>query len=210
MVQIQVLLFLTVSFWSHVASSCNGWNRLSVSCQRLRPMAVTVLNPSHQATRDKWVASDKAMAHQLCRNEFPHRDEKLWNKVFIRKEKHMGGVRESYPFSSLNHFTWGMSFRFPSCFAWFWVYIWFMSGSSLVCTCISQLRQILSKMSMARLTLPTTELFPSPFLTWKEIFCLCVVRKVSLTSRMRNMWSFISYHSRTHLLISSAILRVCP
>ena len=28
-------------------------------------------------------------------------------------DRHIGGVRDSHPFSSLNHFTWGMSFRFP-------------------------------------------------------------------------------------------------
>ena len=32
-----------------------------------------------------------------------------------------------------------------------------------------------------------------PFWTSKEPFCTCVVDEVSLTSRMKNMWSFISY-----------------
>ena len=32
---------------------------------------------------------------------------------------------------------------------------------------------------------------PHPFLISKEPFCSCVVRRVSLTLRMRNMWSFI-------------------
>ena len=33
---------------------------------------------------------------------------------------------------------------------------------------------------------------PPSFLTSKEHFCTCVVREVSLTLRMRNMWSFIA------------------
>ena len=32
---------------------------------------------------------------------------------------------------------------------------------------------------------------PHPFLISKKPFCSCVVRRVSLTLRMRNMWSFI-------------------
>jgi len=36
------------------------------------------------------------------------------------------------------------------------------------------------------------------FLTPKKTFCTCVIEKVSLTSRMKNMWSL--YLSRTQLL----------
>ena len=42
-------------------------------------------------------------------------------------------------------------------------------------------------------------------LTSMELFCACVVEKVSLTSRMRNIWSFISYLGRAQTL-SPAIL----
>ena len=37
---------------------------------------------------------------------------------------------------------------------------------------------------------------PFPFLTSKEPFSACVVREVSLTSRMRNVWPFIFYLGR--------------
>ena len=37
---------------------------------------------------------------------------------------------------------------------------------------------------------------PLPFLTSREPFCACVVGEVSLTSRIRNMWSFIFYLGR--------------
>ena len=40
---------------------------------------------------------------------------------------------------------------------------------------------------------------PIPFLTFKESFCPRAVRKVSLTSRRWNMWSFISYLGRAQL-----------
>ena len=33
---------------------------------------------------------------------------------------------------------------------------------------------------------------PAPFLTPKKAFCARVIEEVSLTLRMRNMWSFIS------------------
>ena len=45
-----------------------------------------------------------------------------------------------------------------------------------------------------------------PFLTFKEPFCACVVEEVSLSSRMRNMWPFISYLGRAQLLLPPAIL----
>ena len=37
---------------------------------------------------------------------------------------------------------------------------------------------------------------PTSLLTSKEPFCTCIVRKVSLTSRMRNIWFLISYLGR--------------
>ena len=43
-----------------------------------------------------------------------------------------------------------------------------------------------------------------PFLTFKESSCTCVTWKVSLPSRMRNMWSFISDLGRAQLLSCSS------
>lgn len=58
---------------------------------------------------------------------------------------------------------------------------------------------------MGRSTSPTyCGLASLPFLTSRESFCECVVRKVSLTLRMRNVWSFISYLGRPQLLFAPA------
>ena len=48
-----------------------------------------------------------------------------------------------------------------------------------------------------------------PFLfTSKELFCICVVMEVTLTLRMRNIWSFISYWGRARPPSSSCFYRV--
>ena len=48
-----------------------------------------------------------------------------------------------------------------------------------------------------------------PFLfTSKELFCICVVMEVTLTLRMRNIWSFISYWGRAQPPSSSCFYRV--
>ena len=49
---------------------------------------------------------------------------------------------------------------------------------------------------------------PPPLLIFKETFCTCVVRKASLTSRMRYMWSLVW----AGLGFSSLLLfwRICP
>ena len=49
------------------------------------------------------------------------------------------------------------------------------------------------------------EVTPSPFFDFRGAFLPCVVGKVSLTSRMRNMWSFISYRSKAWLLTQGPI-----
>ena len=47
------------------------------------------------------------------------------------------------------------------------------------------------------LPLPSlTRVVPPPFLTTMEPFCACIVGEASLTLRMRNMWSFMSYLGR--------------
>ena len=49
---------------------------------------------------------------------------------------------------------------------------------------------------------------PPPFLTSKEPFCTCVVREVSLTLRMRNIWYFISYLGKAQPCPSSCFYGV--
>ena len=61
------------------------------------------------------------------------------------------------------------------------------------------------KRPMGRLAPLTIGDAPS-LLTSEEPFCACVVGEVSLTSRMRDIWSFISYLGRAQLLLSPAIL----
>ena len=85
----------------------------------------------------------------------------------------------------MGHFFWvffGLSFWF----AWFWVCIWYISGSSPVCAWASFSQDGFQQRGLwvALTSLPFWP--PRSFL----------VRKVSLTSRMRNMWSFISYLGR--------------
>lgn len=50
---------------------------------------------------------------------------------------------------------------------------------------------------------------PPPFLTFKKSFCPCAVRKVSLTSRRWNMWSFISHLGRAQLLSCFSSWSIC-
>ena len=82
-----------------------------------------------------------------------------------------------------------LSFGQSSCFAWS---VFGISQGAPMCVHLST-RWILAKRPRGRLASLTVGKRPSPFLTSKEPFCACVVRKVSLTSRMRNVWSFISY-----------------
>ena len=49
---------------------------------------------------------------------------------------------------------------------------------------------------------------PPPFLTSKEPFCTCAVREVSLTLRMRNILSFISYLGKAQTCPSSCFYGV--
>ena len=59
------------------------------------------------------------------------------------------------------------------------------------------------KRPMRRLTSPTVGCRPSLF-DLQTPFCACVVGKVSLTSRMMNMWSFICSLGRAQLLLLSS------
>lgn len=66
--------------------------------------------------------------------------------------------------------------------SWLWVCIWFNSGSSYVCASLAKMDSSEeAKDSWHHLLWGGAPLF------WP--FCSCVVRKISLTSRMRNMWS---------------------
>lgn len=81
------------------------------------------------------------------------------------------------------------------------LYLVYLQVLPCVCMYISQPRQILAKSFWwVSLTSPTM-VWHSSFLTFNEPFCVFVVRKVSLTSRMRNMFLFSSYLCRAQLLL---------
>ena len=72
----------------------------------------------------------------------------------------------------MGHFfpvSFGQSFWF----AWFRVRIWYISGSSHVCICISYYQRGLGVVSITYYGVA-----PPPFLTSKELFCACVVGEV--------------------------------
>ena len=80
----------------------------------------------------------------------------------------------------MRHFFW-IPFDQSSCFAWLWVHIWFFSGSSPVHVLLL-VRWILAVRPMGRLTSPTMGVA-------LLLFYAFIVGKVSLTWKMRNMWS---------------------
>ena len=105
--------------WSRVASACGGLKQGFSS----RPVIEFGLGWWEQrilATRP--VVSDKALALQLCRKEFPPKTESSeTSKVFIKRKKEyvwidtqVDSERESRPHSSLNHFYGA----FLPCFLW--------------------------------------------------------------------------------------------
>lgn len=57
---------------------------------------------------------------------------------------------------------------------------------------------------MGRLTSPTIGGVPPPFLIFREAFCTCVVQMVSVTLRMRKMWSLSFHLSRAQLPLLSS------
>ena len=133
------------------------------------------------------------------------------SKVFIRRKKstvcvdrHTGGLRELHPCGSLSHLyghffqvSFGQSFWFDR----FWVRIWYISGPSHVCTCISHPRWIPVKRPMGSLT-------SLPFWPPRTF----IDGKVSLTLRMRNMWSLIFYLGKAQPPLSIILLlwSFCP
>ena len=90
------------------------------------------------------MASDKALTLWLCKNGFPS-TQKIMKQELIGRKKwytHTGRLRERYTLvvawsTYMGHFFW-VSFGQSSCFAWFWVRICLISGSSHVHTRISE------------------------------------------------------------------------
>ena len=105
----------------------------------------------------------------------------------------------------MGHFFW-VSFDWSSWFAWFWVCVWYPSGSSTwVYTSFSQ--DGIQQSGLWVVASLTVRWCPSPW-TSKEPFGTCIVREASLTLRMRNMWSVISYLVRAQPLLSSCFYGV--
>ena len=114
----------------------------------------------------------------------------------------MDSERELCPCGSLNHLHRAFSSGFLLT-----NHFYLLSSESLfgisqdppICSCISQSRRIAPKRPKGKLD--------SPFgLSFQ-------VRKVSLISRLRNMWSLISYLGRAHLVLNCPtidILVFCP
>ena len=74
------------------------------------------------------MVSDKALALQLCRNEFPRRQKGMKQGTRLLAGKaysmsgYMGGLRELYPLGSLNH----------SCGAFLLGFLWVIISIHLV------------------------------------------------------------------------------
>ena len=114
----------------------------------------------HQILGTRPVVSDKGPGFQLCRKEFPQR-QNVVKQIFTKRKKstvsmdrHKGRLRErvpeSFPFSGLSYFYgifFPISFGQSSWLAWFIVHIWHISGSSHVCAHISQPRDFTKKAS---------------------------------------------------------------
>ena len=87
-------------------------------------------------------------SEQLCRKWTSTKKWKVVKQVKclsgerrVNVNRHTGELRESHALlvvwiAYMGHLFW-VSVGRSSCFAWFWVCIWFTSGSSPVCTCIS-------------------------------------------------------------------------
>ena len=108
----------------------------------------------------------------------------MWIDTWVGSESHAPMV---VWFTYMGHFFW-VSFGQSSCFAWFWVCIWYMAVLSHVCVCFSWPIWILAKKPMGRLTLLTMRWHPLPFDFWGA-FLHMYSWKFSLSSRMRNTWS---------------------
>ena len=76
------------------------------------------------------------------------------------------------------------------CFVWHWINTWSDPEPSPVwCVSFIQDRFLHNGLWQAEVDRMYYDLAPLPYLTPEELFCTCVLRKDSLTSRMRNIWS---------------------
>ena len=103
-------------------------------------------------------------------------------------DRRVGGLRErERPGGSLNHFYGA----FLPGFLWLIILICLVLNPCLVylrvLPCVRA--HLLAKMDSSEEAYGRLNI--TPFLTSKEPFCACIVGKVSLTLRMRNMWSLI-------------------
>ena len=126
----------------------------------------------------------------------------------VRVDRHTGGLRrvtESHPCDSLIYcygaFLWG--FLWPIiliCLAPS-LYLVYFRILPYICTCISYPRWILVKRLIGSWHHLVWGDVPSLF-DLQGLLCMCM-GEVSLTLRMRNMWSFISYLGRAQTSPSS-------
>ena len=128
-----------VSACSELKQNFNAYQSLRLGSGREECWILTTRSPGA-------VARGKTLAGQLCRNNFHIETESsetsvYWEKKEYRKcgQTHRRVQRESHPLGSLNYFHGAFvpSFFWPrkSCFPWFWVHTWYISGSSCVCVC---------------------------------------------------------------------------
>ena len=106
----------------------------------------------------------------------------------VNRLTHTGSERValSWYFESL---IWGIYFWFPLATNLALLGSVYFRVLPCVCMCISQPRWILVKRPMCRLISPAIGCCSSLF-DPQESLCACVVKKVSLTSRIRNTWSY--------------------
>ena len=103
--------------------------------------------------------------------------------------------------------VWGQSFRASSgqssCFFCPWAHSWPDPGPSPVH------KHLFSRMASSTVLWEVDRMYydlaPLPSLTPEERFCECVVWQDSLTSRMRNRWSFIQTAWSSSLLLPSSL-----
>ena len=117
MCYVHVAIIINRHIWFQMTLACSGTSRISA------PWPKTEVR---QKQWERWilatrppgtVASDKALAHQLCRIKFLQRESRETSTVFIRRKKeymwihthththtHVGSENESHPHGSWNHF----------------------------------------------------------------------------------------------------------
>ena len=107
-------------------------------------------------------------------------------------ETREGSERESRPHGSLNHFnrTFLPGFLWPIILLCLVLSLYLVYVRVLPCVCVDlSAKMDSSKEAYGQVDITYYEVTLPPFLTFKEPFCACVAGKVSLTLRMRDMWS---------------------